>query len=458
MKYIFNSEQIRHYDKKAIETYHLSAELLMEHVAMGMKHVIEEHCSSGNILIVCGGGDNGADGLALARLLYSYNVDILLVKEPKSVLCVTQYKRCQAIKARFVDAIYDNYDVIVEAIIGIGHYNTLSLSLQSIITQLNSCHGLKIACDIPCGLGEDICFNADITVSAGGLKRELFEDHVKNSIGKVVVCDVGIDPIYYANTSPWYLLEAKDLSLPFRYDQQTHKGSYGHVAIIVGDHQGAAQLAGEAALSMGAGKVTLVGEVNGVAPFLMTSRSIPNDVNVLIVGTGWGNFIIEESVLENFLLNGGKIVADADICYHKNVPFLLRHPNVIFTPHPKEFMAIVREINLEVTYDDVLYHKCATFQLFMEHNIQATVVLKGANTLIGMNEQYYINTLGSPCLAKGGSGDVLSGIIAAYLAQGYSTLEASLNGTLALSLSANSVDKHNYALTPLDIIEQLGKL
>ena len=149
------------------------------------------------------------------------------------------------------------------------------------------------------------------------------------------------------------------------------------------------------------------------------------------------------------------LVIDADLCYEPHTLELLNSKNVVITPHPKEFASLLELANLgEFDVREVQKNRFKLAQVF-SRNFKCVLVLKGANTLIAQGGEVYVMTQGSAALAKGGSGDALSGIVAGLLAQGYDPLNAAISGTLAHALAARETKINDYALTAADVIKGL---
>jgi hydroxyethylthiazole kinase-like uncharacterized protein yjeF len=163
--------------------------------------------------------------------------------------------------------------------------------------------------------------------------------------------------------------------------------------------------------------------------------------------------------LSVLLDNALPLVLDADIFYHPMFIKLLKRDSIILTPHPKEFTQILRVTGLaDIDVATLQNNRFTYVEQFCAAYPNAVLVLKGSNVIIGTGERFFINPLGTVTLAKGGSGDVLSGLIGALLAQKYPPLDAALQGSLAHTIAARRFDKNNYALTPFDLIERISTL
>ena len=428
-------------DTRAVTQFGLTEALMMEHAAMSMERIIRERFApNSSVLIVCGHGNNGADGRILARLLEGdYRVS-------------TQYD------------IHQNYDVIVDALFGSGLNRPLDSLVQELLESLNRANGFKIACDVPTGLYADgtldpHTFKAIITVTMGALKRSMFSDAAKEIVGEIVVANLGVSRGRYETPSNWQLLEPTDLQLPHRKLSSTHKGTYGHLSVICGEKSGAAVIAASAALRFGTGLVTLLSNENLTVPYeLMQSHSLPTTTTAIALGMGLGTEFCDDE-LSHLLHNTLPLVLDADIFYHTMFSSLLKRNEIVLTPHPKEFTQILRLAGIaDIDVAALQNNRFEYVERFCAAFPNAVLVLKGANVIIGHHDRFFINPHGTVALAKGGSGDVLSGLIGALLAQGYTPLHAAIQGSLAHTLAACKSPKNNYALTPFDLIESITTL
>jgi len=452
-------------DATARSRYGLSEELMMEHAALAIKNdIVSRFAVGSSVLIIVGSGNNGADGYALARLLYGYDVTIFEVGKPKSELCKLQQKMALQCDIKIVSNIQNSYDVVVDAIFGSGLSKPLDLKTSKLISKLNRAEAYKIACDIPTGLfadgsGETV-FEADLTVTMGASKTALYSDFAKDFVGRVVTADLGVSSgLYEEGFAPdAYLLERSDLRLPTRTDNSSHKGNFGHLAVFAGDKRGAAMLCGLGALAFGCGLVTLVGADIADTPCeLMYSCTVPKGANTAILGPGMGERL-DDIALRAVAKSKKSFVIDADMFYRDSILDFLALDNTVITPHPKEFaslLSLARLANIDAS--TVQARRFELAKLFSQNYPSCTLVLKGANTIIAQGGELFVCTLGSVALAKGGSGDVLAGLIGALLAQGYESLEAAKSGVLAHALASQDF-KNNYALTPLALIEKIKEL
>ncbi len=452
-------------DRRCYREFALTEDILMEHAADGMADYIRHHYAQNrHICIVAGGGNNGADGIALARLLHKdFKVSLYLASTNPAQMTTLQLKRAQALGVVFVEEL-PSCDLLVDALFGSGLSRTLDVKYQQLLHTMNTLQAEKIACDMPSGLMlngkvQSVTFCADVTLTMGALKRGMFSDAAKEVTGEIHVLDLGLSRKLYENESNWKLLEQSDLHLPHRHQKNSHKGSFGHSAIICGEKSGAAVLAGSAALRFGSGLVTLVSNNQEQIPYeLMQSHLLPNTTTSLALGMGLGTEFSNEE-LSALLDNDLPLLLDADIFANPLFTSLLERKNLLLTPHPKEFTTILNVCGLaDITVETLQEERFKYVELFCTHYPNTTLLLKGSNVIIGQNSNYYINPLGSNILAKGGSGDVLAGLITALLAQGRTPLDAAIQGSLAHTTAAMFVKKNSYALSPTDLIEAITTL
>lgn len=456
MKKIF--DEVRSLDKRAIEEFHLTEDILMEHASLGLKNYItKKFKKNSSILIVCGSGNNGADGISLARLLQNkFKVSLYIVNEPKTEIGKLQLKRAKSINVNFVNKIFQA-DVVVDCLFGTGLNKELDEDSLSLINSLNNLNSFKIACDIPSGinsLGQVIqtAFKADITITMGALKTALLTDIAKDFVGKIKVANLGLSEDIFQIETNKYLLQKSDLKLPLRDIQNSHKGTFGHVNIVSGEKIGASIIASQAAFSFGAGLVTIVSQNEKNIPFhIMQSKSISENCTAIALGMGLGEF--EALKLEEILKLNIPKVLDADIFYN---PLIVKYldKNVVLTPHPKEFISLLKLTNIaNISIEELQDNRFLYVEKFCKIYPKVTLLLKGANVIISKNDKIYVNIFGSSKLSKGGSGDVLSGLIASLLAQGYTSLEATINASLAHTIAAKKYKNNNYSMSPQDIIK-----
>jgi hydroxyethylthiazole kinase-like uncharacterized protein yjeF len=458
-------KEVASLDERCYNQFELTEDILMEHAADGMREYIQNHYDTKHtIIIVCGSGNNGADGITLARLLHqTYSVRVLLPNGAKSLMAQLQLRRAQSIGVTIIEE-FEPADIIVDALFGSGFSRRFDEQSANLLAHINNTKAVKIACDIPSGLHldgtlENETFIADTTLSMGALKLAIFSDAAKDVVGEIHVLELGISRKLYETETNYLLLDANDLQLPHRIKNNSHKGTFGHLGIICGEKQGAAIISGAAALRFGVGLVTLLSNENVQLPYeLMQSHMIPPTTSAMALGMGLGNEFADYE-LESYLDHALPLLLDADIFSHKMFLTLLQRQKLVLTPHPKEFTCILKTCHLaDISVDTLQNNRFFYVEMFSKAYPNAVLLLKGANVIIAHNEHYYINPHGTNALAKGGSGDVLSGLIGSLLAQGRKPLDAAIHASLAHTLSAKIFKKNSYALTPTDLIEGITAL
>ncbi|MBH0258799.1 NAD(P)H-hydrate dehydratase [Helicobacter pylori] len=453
-------------DKRALEEWLLSEDVLMENAAMALERAVLQNASLGaKVIILCGSGDNGGDGYALARrLIGRFKTLVFEMKLAKSPMCQLQKERAKkvgvVIKAWEEKNEDLECDVLIDCVVGSAFKGELEPFLD--FESLSQKARFKIACDIPSGIDskgrvDKRAFKADTTISMGAIKSCLLSDRAKDYVGELKVGHLGVFNQIYEIPTETFLLEKSDLKLPLRDKKNAHKGDYGHVHVLLGKHSGAGLLSALSALSFGSGVVSVQAlecEItsNNKPLELVFCENFPKKLSAFALGMGLENIPKDF----NKWLGLAPCVLDAGVFYHKEVLQALEK-EVILTPHPKEFLSLLKLVGINISMLELLDNKLEIARDFSQKYPKVVLLLKGANTLIAHQGQVFINNLGSVALAKAGSGDVLAGLIVSLLSQNYTPLDAAINASLAHALAGLEF-KNNYALTPLDLIEKIKRL
>ncbi|EQL72748.1 bifunctional ADP-dependent NAD(P)H-hydrate dehydratase/NAD(P)H-hydrate epimerase [Helicobacter pylori] len=459
-------EKVNALDKRAIEELFLSEDVLMENAAMALERAVLQNASLGaKVIILCGSGDNGGDGYALARRLVGrFKTLVFEMKPAKSPMCQLQKERAKkvgvVIKAWGEKNEELECDVLIDCVIGSDFKGELEPFLN--FESLSQKARFKIACDIPSGIDskgrvDKRAFKADTTISMGAIKSCLLSDRAKDYVGELKVGHLGVFNQIYEIPTDTFLLEKSDLKLPLRDRKNAHKGDYGHAHVLLGKHSGAGLLSALSALSFGSGVVSIQAlecEItsNNKPLELVFCENFPKKLSAFALGMGLENIPKDF----NKWLELAPCVLDAGVFYHKEVLQALEK-EVILTPHPKEFLSLLKSVGINISMLELLDNKLEIARDFSQKYPKVVLLLKGANTLIAHQGRTFINILGSVALAKAGSGDVLAGLILSLLAQNYTPLDAAINASLAHALAGLEF-KNNYALTPLDLIEKIKRL
>ncbi|GAB4223152.1 MAG: bifunctional ADP-dependent NAD(P)H-hydrate dehydratase/NAD(P)H-hydrate epimerase [Francisella sp.] len=419
------------------------------------------------ILVVVGSGNNGSDGIATAIKLtkLGYFVDLYRIFPNGNSENQSYYNNFKELKnpLKSLPKI-DEYDVVIDGIFGIGLDREIDKNIANIIETLNNYSKYIIAIDVPSGLG---AFNGKVygsairsneTITFLADKSGLHTGDGLDYSGKVVVKSL-IDSSNINISKPDYYIyknNIQDISLDniLRKRKNTNKGTYGSLAIIggnVGMH-GALQLSGKSALYSGCGKVLMVPLDNDFKtdpsiPELMTKSldivyKCLDIFSSLVVGVGFDTSKKSQKILDVVIGNITQpVIFDADALNivainHKIKQKFIKLENKIITPHPKEAAKLLDCTTQEVQNDR--YEAVKT--LAAKYN--ATVVLKGAGSLICQSNVIYVNKTGNQGMAVAGQGDVLAGVIGSFLAQGLDTLSASRLAVYVHGLAGDNIAKN----------------
>ncbi|GAA6977759.1 NAD(P)H-hydrate dehydratase [Helicobacter pylori] len=459
-------EKVNALDKRALEKFNLSEDILMENAAMALERAVLQNASLGaKVIILCGSGDNGGDGYALARRLVGrFKTLVFEMKPAKSPMCQLQKERAKKVGAVIKAWEKKNEDLECDALIDCVVGSNFKGELEPFLNfeSLSQKARFKIACDIPSGIDskgrvDKGAFKAHMTISMGAIKSCLLSDRAKDYVGELKVGHLGVFNQIYEIPTDTFLLEKSDLKLPLRDKKNAHKGNYGHAHILLGKHSGAGLLSALSALNFGSGVVSVQAlecEITSSnKPLeLVFCENFPNPLSAFALGMGLEGFPKDF----NKWLELAPCVLDAGVFYHKEVLQALEK-EVVLTPHPKEFLSLLKLVGINISMLELLDNKLEIARDFSQKYPKVVLLLKGANTLIAHQGQVFINILGSVALAKAGSGDVLAGLILSLLSQNYTPLDSAINASLAHAIASLEF-KNNYALTPLDLIEKIKRL
>ncbi|MDP3467970.1 MAG: NAD(P)H-hydrate dehydratase [Daejeonella sp.] len=462
MLQLLTSPQIREADAYTIKNKPISSIDLMESASVAFVKVFMEEVPDRDTLIsiYCGTGNNGGDGLAIARLLKEKGYDRISVKivrfspneSPDFKVNLDRLKLTGIPLSELSNATNlptENASVIIDALIGSGLNKALEGDLKTLINHLNKLKKNKIAVDVPTGFPAEgiidpgaTILKATLTITFQRPKINFFFPESVNATERFIVADIGLDEAYIQSLpGPWKLIEEKDLiGLIKTRKPFSHKGSYGHALIIAGNTKtmGAALLCADACLHSGAGLTTAcipengMSALNAYAPEVMTLQrtELKSEVNSgkfnsIAIGPGLGTNRGEIELVKQALEFKIPMLIDADALniLAANPELLHKLPEqTILCPHMKEFD---RLFGTSSTWWDrvALAEKKAK-------ELNLIILLKNQYTFIALPEgDILINPTGNPAMAVGGMGDVLSGMIAAFLAQGYNAKESAILAT-----------------------------
>lgn len=455
MKTILHASQVKKLDELTINEYGIDNLILMEKAALKVVELVKEYlqtCDSKRVLVVSGSGNNGGDGIALARILALYGYDVELVDiytgraskaHDKQLQIFTKYGLTYLTS---LDKVSYDKDIVVDALFGIGLNRPLNQELCDVISRMNQIKGYKIAVDVPSGLNSDTgnsmgaVFKADTTITFSYLKPGLLIRDGKLNAGTISVADIGIYCLNQYETERMHLFEKDDFKWPKR-DANAHKGSVGKVTVIAGDNQisGACVLCAEAVLRSGAGMVKIITHANhreimgtrlpeALTCYYNNEEYLSEDImdaidfgGVIIIGPGIGKSNYSKELLNYVLTKTSKpLVIDADainlIATDANLFEILKNESfkrsIVLTPHLLEFSRL-SNIAMNVLKDDVI----SCVKMYQKH-LNAIVVLKDSRSFVfTANSHIYFIDSGCSALATAGSGDVLSGIIGSFMIQ-----------------------------------------
>ena len=469
-------DKIREADAFTIEHEPIDSIDLMERAASKVYEWFMKRCKTKevNVKIFCGIGNNGGDGLALARMLYFTDiipeVFIVRVSDKMSLDCEINFNR---LKEETETPMYDIFseddfpiindnDIVIDAIFGSGLNRNVEGFAAELISHLNNNNAIRIAIDIPSGLFADggqqsmfiahssqltarSIFKADYTLSFQFPKLAFMFPENDVYVGKWEVLDIGLHKDFIDDVETLNFYTTEDMAMPIlrKRTKFSHKGTYGHALLVAGSSgkTGAALLAAEACLRTGVGLLTAHLPKDALLPMqiylpeAMTSidksETHCTEIDDIIpytaigVGPGIGKNAETATLLKKIIQEATQpLVLDADALniISENPTWLSFLPdNTILTPHPKEFERLFGKTNN--SYERLELQR----KMSVIHNI--IIVLKGAHTAITFpNGTCFFNSTGNPGMATAGSGDVLTGMILSLLAQRYTPQEAALLG------------------------------
>ena len=450
---LYTPESVRRIDQKTIQDHGISGYTLMRRAGKAvLDAVCQNYPQTKKILVLCGAGNNAGDGYVIARLAQQQgmNVRVVSLVDPEKLQgdayqAYQQWNESAVLSVNDV-ALIDDADVIVDALLGTGLTRNVKGSWLNWIEALNYSDKAVISVDVPSGLDaltgtiKGAAISADITVTFIALKVGLFTASGKACCGEVIFDSLDVAESVYETELPVaeLLTSPEYFHLPKRR-HDSHKGLYGHVLIVGGNDgmPGAVILAARAALRSGAAMVTVVTRLEHVAavaaacPEAMVYGSENGDlpdlciekISVVAIGPGLGRDAWAHRLLMQAIALDRAMVLDADalnlIAENK---LHITAPHII-TPHPGE---AARLLSSESVLDIQLDRLTAINNLY--DLIKGVVVLKGSGTLVYDGDHLGICPYGNPAMAVAGMGDVLTGVIAAFVAQGMDLNRAAIAG------------------------------
>lgn len=451
--YIYREEEIKKVDENAAKNG-LSVNTLMETAGRSIYYSLIPYIKKENsILILSGKGNNGGDGIVLSRYLkqFGYQVDLVFpFGNPKSPAAKEHFRYYKSLGFSF-DTVLNkekNYDVIIDSMLGVGFKLPLRKEVEEIILWCNKQHALRIAIDIPTGVVSDqgdttLAFQADLTFSLHGYKPSAFLYPSSRYFGKIEVIDIGLP-----HTGKWRIWTKDDVRKTLtKRTSHAHKGTFGTGLLVAGSDEmpGCALLAGLGAMKLGIGKL-LIGTTKFVASTIsghlpeatywfidhdhFTDVKIPDRIQAIAIGPGLTNERFIQQFLQNIWEQNIPLILDAGALQKGNDR--KRQAPTIITPHPGEMSRLIGISTEEIQKNRIQIAS----QYAVDHGI--IVVLKGKDTVIALPDgSGFINCTGNPGLAKGGSGDTLTGMLLALLCSEKNPIHAVCNAVYLHGLSAD---------------------
>jgi len=434
---LYSSDQVKEIERIVIQEQGILGIELMRKAGHAVFTVLQQHFLSKDVIVFCGSGNNAGDGYVVARLALQagFSVNVMSVSRPENLtgdaqLAYKDYVDAGGGLLGQIDLFPTENCIIVDALLGTGLNRDVSGSYADIIETINDSVCPVIAIDIPSGLNADTgnvmgySVKADVTVCFIGLKQGLLTGFSAQYCGKIIFTSLDIgDDVFQQVQHASQRVERP--CFPKRH-RCSHKGHNGHVLLVGGDvgYSGAIILAAEAALRAGAGLVSVATRkehssfINMNRPEIMCHgvdgsfelMPLLAKASVVVIGPGLGQSQWAQDLLATLLNANKPLIVDAD-ALNLLAQNPVHHDNWILTPHPGEAARLLSCSTTDIARDR--FNAITKIQ----QKYGGVVLLKGAGTLINDGNELYVSTTGNPGMASGGMGDLLSGMIAALVAQ-----------------------------------------
>lgn len=477
---LYQREQVYRLDQQTIKMDAQPALLLMHKAATATWHALQQRwpeCQK--LVILAGAGNNGGDAFALALLAkQAKTISLYMIGDSERQSPESTYYReawlAQGGEVLTWEGECPECDVIVDGLLGIGLNKDLDQHWQSLIAQINSTQAVRVCIDIPSGLNADTgvampcAIRADLTVSFIGRKIGCWLADGPDYCGELVFDDLGISTsALNAEAAICSIIHSNNIQLPIKRSRNSHKNQFGHILIVGGDRgmPGAVRLSAMAALRAGAGMVSVCVHpdnytaIAAADPELMIGtwdelERLLARATVVVIGPGLGQSTTAQNLLG--VLSACKIpmVIDAD-ALHADVLDNMQSERIVITPHPGEAARLLHCTVAQIQQDRVK----ALQQITQQWN--AACVLKGSGSLVGLRHgSLSLCQNGHAGMATAGSGDVLSGLVAAYLGQGLTPLEAATGAVYVHARAAEHYARatHANSLIASDLLQYIGNV
>jgi len=492
------NETTKKIDSFTINELKIPSIVLMENAAISfVKHIDE---NEDNFLIICGKGNNGGDGYAIARQLFSKgkNVKIFCISnEDMSNDCMINYKICKNMGIKIfyeieeLDKLLLDCNVVIEGIFGTGLNSEIKGIYREIIEKINTASNNKAiySIDIPSGINGDtgeimgISVKADITISFVTYKKGFLNSKIKNYLGKVIIENIGLNETNINHlVKEYYLTPDMVKSFHIKRNEDSHKGDFGKVLIFAGSSgfYGAGNIVAKSCVRTGAGLTTVITDKNNFSlnVFVPEAMSFPinfdninenlekleneiSNCDVIAIGPGIRKskqaFSIFEKLISIEKNNKGntiKLILDADalnlLAENRELFEKIRNRSVL-TPHLVEFSRLTG-FSPEVINKN-------KFEIAKEFSKKYGIILllKGKNTIITNGEELFANSTGNSHMANGGMGDCLTGIICSLAGQKYDLMKSANIGAYLHGKIADELVRRQYTVNATDVIDNISK-
>lgn len=489
---ILSADQLKALDRYTIENEPIESSELIDRAAEAFCKIFSENTEQKRpVKVFCGSGNNGADGLAIAGLLYrrKFNVEVYIVGETGIASSDFALKRKQIQGMLPIHEVKEKYqippiasnEIVIDALFGSGLNRSVGGIHAELIAVINKSEAKVVAVDVPSGLycdrlnlPEDTVVNADLTITFQLPKLTFMLPETGAKVGEFIIADIGLrsDFIEKAPSSFFYTEEHFVKSILKKRVKFSYKGTYGHALVIAGSRgkTGASVLAAKACMRSGVGLLTMgVPEcarltLQTALPEAMYIDSdavdyfygFPDLTKYTAVGIGPGLGVypeLYELILYIFETTSCPLVVDADaLNLMAAYPYLYEKlpAGSILTPHIGEFDRLTEP------HADHLSGIYRAMKLSVEKNVY--IILKGAHScIVTPEEEVFFNATGNPGMATAGSGDVLTGIVTSLLAQGYTPLQAAIFGIWLHGLAGDiaASEKSEWGMIASDMVDQL---
>lgn len=477
---LYRAEQVRELDRIAIQQWKIPGFELMNRAGLfAFQCAIEKYPDIRSVAVYCGAGNNAGDGYVVARLALDagisavvYTVSPIERLQGDALTAFQEYKKTPGKVIKYQPGMTCDADLVIDALLGTGLDRQVQGIYAEVIRTINTLRQPVVSLDIPSGLNADTgavmggAVRADATVTFIGLKQGLYTGDAADYCGEICYSSLGIPNNIYQKVKFSSLRIDQPIIQP--RSRCAHKGNHGHVLVIGGDSgfSGAAKMAAQAAARVGAGLVS-VATREAHACFLNVNRPelmcygvenaeqlepLLRKASVIAIGpglgqSGWSNLLFEVAATTT-----KPLIIDADglnILAKKSI----KNENWVLTPHPGEAARLLQCATEEIQRD-----RFAAVSEIQE-KYRGVTVLKGAGSLIDNGRKIFVSTTGNPGMASGGMGDVLTGVIAGLIAQGFNNDDAA---RIAVYLHGEAADmaaqKGERGLLACDLIPFLRNL